>query len=207
MSILQVHNNGLVQFLCYLDLGLVIDHRFIILNPFLNVVFTCFFPIEDIFSWDIVQFRDPFLYVYAFGIVFFCLEPGVEDSNFSGISTDSSDVLPVSGVLSGWVIDKFLGKVFFTLFPVHKQIFYQKRSDILPSSIVHIACYIHLSHSSVNKRNSSGASFPSLKPVFVFVPFKGVKLRIEVFCQIFFQNIREFVSYVSEKLSPMKLKD
>ena len=72
---------------------------------------------------------------------------------------------------------------------------------------MHVACHIHLSHSSVDERNSCGASFPFLKPVFVFVPFQGVKLGIQIFCQLSFENVRKLVSYVSEKLSPMKLKD
>jgi hypothetical protein len=72
---------------------------------------------------------------------------------------------------------------------------------------VHVASDIHLSHTSINKRDSSGACFPSLEPVFIFVPFEGIKFRIEIFIEVFFEDVGKFVGNVGKKLSAVKFKN
>ncbi len=77
----------------------------------------------------------------------------------------------------------------------------------MPGSVVHVACDIHLSHASINEWDSSGAIFPSLEPILIIVPFECIKFRIEIFVEVFFQNVGEFVCDVGKELSAVKFKN
>lgn len=72
---------------------------------------------------------------------------------------------------------------------------------------MHVAGEIHLSHASINERDSSGACFPSLEPVLIVAPFEGIKFRIEIFIKVLFEDVGKFVGNVGKELSAVKFKD
>lgn len=77
----------------------------------------------------------------------------------------------------------------------------------MPCSVVHVASNIHLSHASINERDSSGSCFPFLEPVLIVVPFEGIKFRIEIFIEVLFEDVGKFVGNVGKELSPVKFKN
>jgi len=131
----------------------------------------CLLPIENVFCRNIFKFRNPFFDVLTIRIIFFSLHPRVENSDLSWISANTSNILPISSILRWRIINKFLCKIFLSFFPVNEQIFNKERGNILSCSVVHVSSWVHLSYSSINKRDSSNSFFPFLQPLLIVVPF------------------------------------
>lgn len=116
----SVVKNTLVKLLCLLYLFLMVYNWFKVFHSFFQMVLMSFLPVQNILCWNIFKLWNPSFNVLTIRIILFSLKPRIEDSYFSWVSSDSSNILPISSILRWRIIGKFLCEIFLSFFPVNE---------------------------------------------------------------------------------------
>ena len=77
---------------------------------------------------------------------------------------------------------------------MQKEMFNQKRADNHPYAVMHPAFLPKLTHTCINNWIASLTLLPTLKRLFVFVPWEGLKFFHEwLICYAFFKMVKQIV--------------